>query len=106
VYRYPPSSLFDRLVGMKHFSDGSLEMFHCVLCHLAWTADSQVFYMANPSLGGVEALGRHDKFAIPGQVVALDIANYEDGRVESQFDIAARSQHDKGKTPSVATDWG
>ena len=73
VYRYPLASLFDRLVGLKHFSDGSLETFHCVFCHLAWTADSQVFYTANPSMGGVGALGRHDIATGQRTLIGLDV---------------------------------
>ncbi len=48
-------------------------MFHCVLCHFAWTADSQYFYTANPSMGGIEALGRHDIASGQHMLIGLDV---------------------------------
>jgi Tol biopolymer transport system component len=63
VYRYPLSSLFDRLAAIKSFSDGTLVKFSCAPCDFAWSADSQYVYTANPYLGGIEALAR---FSIAG----------------------------------------
>jgi hypothetical protein len=63
VYRYPLSSLFDRLAAVKSLSDGTLVKFRCAPCDFAWSADSQYVYTANPYLGGIEALAR---FSIVG----------------------------------------
>ena len=59
AYRYPLSSLYDRLVTVKTLAEGRLPLFSCGPCHFVWSADSQYFYMANPSEGGSAALMRY-----------------------------------------------
>jgi Tol biopolymer transport system component len=57
-YSYRLDSIYHQKVGLKTLSGSLSTVGDCVSCTFGWQPDSQVFYLANPSFGGSEALSR------------------------------------------------
>jgi Tol biopolymer transport system component len=58
IYSYPLRSVYYQEVAIKTLSGYLSGVWDCVSCTFGWQADGQVFYLANPSYGGSEALSR------------------------------------------------